>query len=221
MFAAVTALLASALGLQSFAKIEYSDLDESSRVYYRLTEDFAEDYMAFVFGNENSKYSNSVTIIDSCEAFVRTTAYYLKGFQKSSSFESYKLNLTVNELILDENGGNINATAEVELVKNGETVGFDTINFFIRIGFVQKVVAITDIYITDNGNLDKILASENGKITTLEEFVVHVGSANDDYYNKLSEKFCINPPTADINSVFYVFVAISLLSSYSIFRKSK
>ncbi|MBQ2881711.1 MAG: hypothetical protein IJE40_05535 [Clostridia bacterium] len=241
-FILFSVFLLSVLSFTAFAKIEETDLDDSSKFYYRVSKEFTEDFISCIYGTEEV-FTTDVFVVDECKSFLVQAACFLKNGTQKNPKEYYELNFSFNDIELDRGGGNIHLTADVKFLKAGD-ICEETINMFIRIGFPQKVIAITDAYIVSDAKLEKILYSENSEPMTLQSFVTWASENNSDSYISFADKlkpytnynpeilpdipqeypldedyFISSPETFDISMIFYILAAISAVFSCSTFRR--
>lgn len=216
VFAFIAILLISMLSLVTSAQIDEADLDENSKLYYRLANEFTEDYISFISDDEISDYTNRVSGFGECENLIRQTAYYLKG----RTTISQEIEFAVNNIILDQNGGNIHIVVK--------TTEGNNLDLFIRISFPQKVIAITDIYIMGNKQLENILYTDDNVSMTLENFVTWASEMDEEDYADMANYVSIstnvesnNPPTSDVNTVQWIFIIASSVCSCFVFKKHK
>ena len=215
-FVFVLAFLMSMFSIVTSAQIDEADLDENTRLYYRLANEFAEDYISFIGDDEISDYTNRVSGFGECENLIRQTACYLKGLTTISQ----EIEFAVNNIILDQNGGNIHIVVK--------TTEGNNLDLFIRISFPQKVIAITDIYIMGNNQLESVLYTDSNESMTLEKFVTWASKMGDEDYADMANYVSIytnvesnNPPTSDVNTVQWICAVASLICSCFIFKKNR
>ena len=140
------------------------------------------------------------------------------------------MTFSFNNIELDEGGGNIHVTAEINLMKSGD-MSKETVDLFIRIGFPQKVMAITDAYIVGNAKLEKILYKSSEPMT-LDSFVNWAAEKGEEDYSAFAEilkpyieniseiqsellteapsddvSLLSSPETSDIGMIFYILAA--------------
>lgn len=240
-FALFFTFLISVLSFSAFAKIEEADLDENLKWYHRISKEFTEDFVDFIYGNEDI-YSNNVLAFGECDAFLTQAAYYFKKDIEKNPVDSYELNFVLNEIKLDQGGGNLDITAEIKIKNTNGTESDKTLNFFVRIGTPQKVIHVTDAVITGDAKFEKILYSEKFDTMTLDKFMAL--TAEEKNYSDLAEKlepytnqtvetvpdepepfpptedyFLSSPETSDISMIFYILAAISAVFSCSTFKR--
>ena len=230
------AFLISALSVSSFAKIEETDLDESLRFYHRMSKMFTEDFISCVYGTDET-LTTDVNILDGCEDYLAQAALFLK----KSIAENYELDFSVNELELDEGGGNIHITSVLICADSSETL-----DLFIKIGTPQKVITIVDAYIVGDAALEKILYPETEEPMTLKNFVAWASEHGENEYKTLAGTLepytdytpdvlpdapndqpsddgisAENPTTADVSMIFYILTSIAtVLSCFIIGKKA-
>ena len=102
--------------VQTFAKIEEADLDENLKWYHRISKEFTEDFVGFIYGNEDI-YSNNVLAFGECDAFLTQAAYYFK-----KDIENFNITLgqqeefdNIKELLMDPDYSSI-----ISLMLDGE-----------------------------------------------------------------------------------------------------
>ncbi len=234
--------LISVLSFSAFAKIEEADLEDNLKFYYRVSKEFTEDFISCVYGTDES-FTTDIFTVDRCEDFLGQAARFLKNESQKDPSEYYELNFSFNEIELDQGGGNIHITADVKFLESGG-ICEETINFFIRIGFPQKVIAITDAYIVSDSKFDKILYPERNEPMTLKSFITWASENDELSYSAYVEKlnpytnynseilpdisqelpsdddyFISSPETSDISMIFYILAAVSAVFSCSTFRR--
>ena len=231
-FILFSAFLISILSLTSFSKIEEADLDDNLKFYYRISKQVTEDFISYVYGTEES-LTTDIAILDECETFLAQAAYFLE----KDNVTGYELNFSFNELDISDGSGNIHITAEVKVYDSVETL-----EIFIRIGTPQKVITVTDIYISGNAKIEKLLYPEADEPMTLKKFVAWAAEHGENEYAALAKKiesytsytsdldvsnvtpseddyFITNPETFDISMIFYILASISAVFSFSTFRR--
>lgn len=240
-FILISTFLLSVLSFSAFAKIEEEDLDDNLKFYHRVSKEFTEDFISCVYGTDEV-FTTDVFVVDECESFLVQAACFLKDESQKDPKE-YEMNFSFNDIELDQGGGNIHLTANVKFLKEGDLCE-ETLDMFIRIGFPQKVIAVTDVYLVSDVKLEKILYPENSAPMTLQNFVTWASENNSDSYIALEDKlrpytnydpeslpdipqeipsdedyFISSPETSDISMIFYILAAVSAVFSCSTFRR--